>query len=143
MRKEDKKFFLVVWPTVLIAFSLLFYYSFLLAQDSCPSNSQVFSSSAILVGEITDDGGDPNLLVWFEYGLTPNLGSSTPAFSHQGKGTFCFQITGLMPKTTYYYRALAQNSAGTSYGQIQSFLTLPLMPVVNLKGNGVSNYLEV
>jgi len=34
-----------------------------------------------------------------------------------------FGLTGLAPQTTYYYRVVAQNPNGTSYGDIKSFTT--------------------
>jgi alpha-D-xyloside xylohydrolase len=37
------------------------------------------------------------------------------------------RITGLMPNTTYHYRAVAQNSSGTTYGADQTF-GFPLVP---------------
>jgi len=118
-----------------IVFCLIFFNKeFLFAQTSCPQNTQAFTSSAILVGEITDDGGDPNLTVWFEYGLT-NLTSKTSPIAHYGKGVFCAQITGLTPNQTYYYRAVAKNSAGVSYGETKTFKTQCLEPFVDLKAN--------
>lgn len=41
-----------------------------------------------------------------------------------GKGTFTSSITGLTKETTYYVRAYATNSAGTSYGAQVSFDTI-------------------
>jgi hypothetical protein len=40
-----------------------------------------------------------------------------------GTGSFTSSITGLSPATTYYVRAYATNSAGTSYGSQVSFAT--------------------
>jgi len=40
-----------------------------------------------------------------------------------GIGTFSSKMTGLIRNTTYYVRAYAINSSGTSYGNIQSFIT--------------------
>ena len=41
-----------------------------------------------------------------------------------GGGSYSSQITGLNPQTTYYLRAYATNSTGTSYGPEISFTTL-------------------
>lgn len=40
-----------------------------------------------------------------------------------GYGLFVSEITGLTPNTTYYVRAYATNSVGTSYGDEVSFTT--------------------
>jgi hypothetical protein len=41
-----------------------------------------------------------------------------------GIGSFIGYLTGLSASTTYYVRAYATNSAGTSYGSYTSFTTL-------------------
>lgn len=54
---------------------------------------------------------------WFEYGTTQNLLSGT-SHIQQGSGSSTFSATasGLSAGTTYFYRAVAQNQYGTSYG---------------------------
>lgn len=42
-----------------------------------------------------------------------------------GRGTFTSVISGLLPNTTYYVRAYAKNTFGTSYGNNVTFKTLP------------------
>lgn len=104
---------------------------------SCPPNTTVGETQATLVGEVTDDGGDPNLEVWFQYGRTTNYGSETPRLSQYGTGLFCTTIYNLEPCTTYNYRAVARNSVGTSYGANKSFTTVCRpTPTVDLKVNG-------
>jgi hypothetical protein len=45
-----------------------------------------------------------------------------------GTGAFTKEMTGLIPGTTYYYQAIAHNSAGWGYGVEQSFATpMPLV----------------
>lgn len=73
---------------------------------------------------------NPNNLytnAWFEYGTTPSLGSSISSNSI-GAGSsfvnFSQTLTGLSPNTTYYYRALAQNSNGIAYGNILNLITV-------------------
>jgi len=39
-------------------------------------------------------------------------------------GSFSYTLDGLIPNTVYYFKAYAANSAGTSYGAVQSFLVL-------------------
>jgi hypothetical protein len=106
------------------------------AQSSCPSNTTVQEKSATLVGEVTDDGGDPDMRVWFKYGSSSsNLNYSTATWDKYGVGLFCREITGLTPCKTYYYQALSSNSAGNSYGEIKSFKTLCSPVSVDLKVN--------
>jgi uncharacterized repeat protein (TIGR01451 family) len=96
-----------------------------------------------LYGEILDDGGDPNLLVWFEWGTTTAYGNQTPPQTKFGTGVFSATISGLANCTTYHYRAVArhQNYNDTQYGPDQTFttpcpsLSYPL-PTVDLKANG-------
>ncbi len=62
--------------------------------------------------------------VRFQYGTTPNLGTTTAGqFS---TGTVSTNLTGLAASTTYYYRCVAKNmgvSSGAVYGPIQTFTT--------------------
>jgi len=55
--------------------------------------------------------------------LNPTV-SDSHTLNGTGNGTFTSSITGLSPETTYYVRAYATNSAGTSYGSEVSFITL-------------------
>jgi Immunoglobulin I-set domain./Fibronectin type III domain. len=61
---------------------------------------------------------------YFQYGTTTGYGSTTPSGNFgttpQNIG---YNITGLTPSTTYHYRIVAYNSAGTSYGLDSSFVT--------------------
>jgi len=101
-------------------FSAIFLIASLIAvnfalADNCPLNTEVGETQATLVGEITDDGGDPNLEVWFDYGKSMGYAYQTAHFSKYGTGLFCSTVYNLEPCTTYYYRAVAKNSSGISY----------------------------
>jgi len=89
------------------------------------SATDVGTLHASLNGEITDTGGENADERGFEWGTEsgsyPNSWTETGNF---GVGAFNHEITGLQPKTTYYYRAKAHNSAGWSYGSEQTFTTL-------------------
>ena len=113
----------------------LAFFSNSLAQ-TCPSNTTVGETTATLVGELTDMGGDPSVNVWFQYGLTTSYGSNTPVQSKNETGLFCATITNLSPCTTYNFRAIAENTAGTSYGVNRTFTTTCLSPTVDFKADG-------
>ena len=121
----------------------LFIASFILAQTSCPSNTTVEGETrATLVGEVTDDGGDPTLEVWFQYGRSTSYGLRTPAVSQYGTGVFCSTVDNLTPCSKYYYRAVAKNSAQTSYGARQEFTTkCPIS--VDIKANSSNGPITV
>ena len=100
---------------------------------ACPSNTTVEETQATLVGEVIDDGGDPNLEVWFNYGKTISYGLESSHSSKYGIGIFCSTVYNLEPCTTYHYQAVAKNSADTSYGEDKSFTTKCLPLTVDLK----------
>ncbi|KKR42192.1 MAG: Peptidase M23, partial [Candidatus Nomurabacteria bacterium GW2011_GWF2_40_12] len=84
--------------------------------------TNVSSSEATLNGRV--DGNGRTTRAWFEYGTSSSLGYSTARTSY-GSGSTNYErtITGLMPNTTYYFRAMAENSEGTDRGSILSFYT--------------------
>jgi len=104
--------------------------------ESCPLNTKVYETSAILVGEVTEYGGDPNLEVWFDYRKSSDsyYNFQTPQMSKYGTGLFCYTVENLQTCTTYFYRAVAKNSSGISYGE-EKFFTTPCSPSVDLKAN--------
>jgi len=81
-------------------------------------------NSSVLYGEVNPNNGLTT--AWFEYGTTYSLGSRTSDYQ-VGSGNYYQQysspVSGLAYGTTYYFRAVAQNQWGTSYGQILSFRT--------------------
>jgi hypothetical protein len=85
------------------------------------SVSNVGTNNAILHGYANGNG--KTIDIWFEYGTTPNLSSSTSknygGYITNANGS----LGGLYPNTTYYYRLVASNSYGTTYGNIMSFAT--------------------
>jgi len=76
-----------------------------------------------------DPEGQPVTSCRFEYGETEAYGHIAQcASSPEGEGPKAVSKTvkGLEPGTTYHYRLVAANSAGTSYGSDREFATSPL-----------------
>lgn len=87
--------------------------------------TNITQTSAIGGGNVTDDGGTSVTergVCWSTF-PSPTMSDN---FMNNGVGTgnYTIDITGLTPNTTYYVRAYAVNSAGTSYGNEVSFTTL-------------------
>ena len=102
--------------------------------------SDITNNSAVSGGEITDDGGVPVIargVCW----STTNIPTvdSTKTVDGTGIGEFTSNMTNLHRVTKYYFRAYATNSVGTGYGQLDSLVTLPQLPVVSnvIMGNMV------
>ena len=94
--------------------------------------TNVDSNSATLNGRV--DGNGLSTRAWFEYGTSRSLGYSTSRTSYgSGSNNYDKEISGLMPNTTYYFRAVAENSEDTAYGSILSFYTSSnfIIPPVN------------
>jgi phosphodiesterase/alkaline phosphatase D-like protein len=86
--------------------------------------SSVTSSGALVAGSVTPNGTSTSY--WFEYGTEAFYGSQTsPAAAGSGSEAVAVQaaFSGLQPATRYYYRLVAQNPGGTSYGAQSEFTT--------------------
>lgn len=75
-------------------------------------------------GEVTARG-----VCWSSINQTPTT-SDSKTTDGSGIGSFTSTLTALEYNKTYYVRAYAINSAGTSYGLVKSFITLPVPPSV-------------
>ena len=86
--------------------------------------SAITTSSASSGGAVTSDGGAA-LSAWgvcWSTSANPILANSFLQ-NTLSSGFFSSALSGLTPNTTYYLRAYATNSAGTAYGNEQSFTT--------------------
>lgn len=97
------------------------------------AKSAITANSATLAGTIVNDGGAAIIesgVVVSSVGV-PVLGAgSTLSFQTSplvANGSFTASATGLSHSTKYYYRAYATNSAGTAYGLLDSFNTIPVI----------------
>jgi hypothetical protein len=89
---------------------------------STGSVSNVTASSVTAAGNVTADGGATVTERGIVYATTQNpTTANSKVASGTGTGSFTANITGLSASTTYYIRAYAINSVGTSYGSQVSF----------------------
>lgn len=97
--------------------------------------TQVTPTSAVLSGTVYPNNATTN--IWFEWGETPSL-SFSAGFQTITLGNIAFPFSvplqNLSPGTTYYYRAVGQNSFGTNYGNILTFRT----PQTGIPSTGVA-----
>ena len=95
------------------------------------SASSVTSTAASSGGNVTSDGGATITERGVVYATTSNPTTSDTKVTATGTtGSFTSSLTGLTPGITYYVRAYAINSVGTSYGSEVSFATLSVSPSV-------------
>jgi hypothetical protein len=97
-----------------------------IARVQTTSVYNITSVSAVCSADVTDDGGAPVTargVVWST--SLSNLSFTLPTRTSEGTGTgsFTSNITGLAPNTTYYVRAYATNSVGTTHGLAKQFTT--------------------
>lgn len=108
----------------LLTISLLFFQSCSkepvvggLASVSTSLASEV-STNSVLIGGIVSNIGDSPVTsrgICWSTNQNPKI-SDNKSINGEGAGTFSTTISGLTTGTTYYFRAYATNSAGTSYG---------------------------
>ena len=91
--------------------------------------TDVHADSADMHANVSPGGGQTSY--HFEYGTTTAYGDSTDPVE-VGGGTSPIQVhqivTGLIQGTTYHYRVVATNPAGTTEGPDRTFATFPYTP---------------
>jgi len=92
-------------------------------------SASVSGVNATLSGTVNPNGSTTTSLR-FIYGTSATLTSDTAtatvspsAYSGASNNSFSYSLSGLNAATTYYYRAVATNSIGTTQGSILSFTT--------------------
>jgi hypothetical protein len=86
--------------------------------------TEISYTTATSGGEVTDAGSASLVSSGVCWGTTANPAISNSKTSESGGlGAFTSNITQLTPGTLYYVRAYATNSAGTGYGNQESFAT--------------------
>jgi uncharacterized protein (TIGR02145 family) len=113
-----------------------------LPQVNTTSVTSVTPSTALVTGEVISDGGDQNTTRGFCYSTTSNPTiSNDTTMNGTGTGVYSGTLQNLNPLTTYYVRAYATNSEGTSYGNEVSFTTSSLVIGSNYAG-GIVFYID-
>lgn len=91
----------------------------------------ITETSAVVRGTITSLGSPNPTAHGFCWGTNLNPTIYNGAFTNRGAasspGAFTNTLTGLTPGVTYYVRAYAANTGGTSYGTNEVFTTLSLV----------------
>ncbi len=110
--------------------------------------SGVTTTGATLNGTVNANNGSTT--VTFEYGTTVAYGTMVTATQSPATGygntTVSKAISGLVPNTTYHYRVIGANGAGTTNGADQTFLTLTKAAKIltaDTTGNDVDHNIEV
>ena len=104
-----------------------------LARPSINSSSYagVAETTATLSTTVTANGASTS--VSFEYGTSASFGSTTTS-QNIGSGSSPISVsanlTGLQANTTYFFRSVATNTQGTTYGNTLSFTTTTPLPTV-------------
>jgi hypothetical protein len=99
------------------------------------SVSSILNSTAVANSTVSLDNGatvTARGVVWSTT-TAPTITLNTKTRDSSGTGTFISAITGLNALTTYYVRAYATNSIGTSYGNEIVIKTLANLPTVTTK----------
>ena len=99
----------------------------------------VMMTTAVCLGNVTNDGGIPVTARGICYSTTENPTIDGPHTTDGAEtGPFSTTLTGLAGATTYYVRAYATNDKGTGYGQQITFTTHDGSPKVSTS-NTVAN----
>jgi len=95
--------------------------------------SAITTTTASLAGTIAAAGCTSVTVYGIEYSATngfPNGSGIQVVSTNISGGNFTSGLSGLIPSTTYYYKAYATNAGGTTYGVQQSFITAAPPPPV-------------
>jgi hypothetical protein len=96
--------------------------------------TNITATTATGGGNVSSQGGSAVTARGVCWSVNPNptlFNSKT--INGSGTGTFSSNLNNLLPGKTYYVRGYASNSAGTAYGQQQSFTTLTTLPTLTGK----------
>ena len=112
-----------------------------LATLTTTSVTNLSTTSVTSGGNITNSGGTNVTTrgVCYSTSTNPTITNGTVVSSGSGTGSFTTNITGLIQGTTYYLRAFATNTSGTSYGNQVQFTTLTLPSITTTSASNVTS----
>lgn len=95
---------------------------------SFEDTNSITINSITISAKIYNDGGAAIIKKGIVWDINPNPTINLTSKTDEGKGStdFTSNLTNLLSGTTYYYRAYATNSVGTSYSTELSFKTCAL-----------------
>ena len=104
------------------------------------SVSNITATTAEYGATITDDKGQTVTVrgICWSTNISPTIKDSVKN-SGSGIGAFSIQMKNLRPKTSYYVRAFATNSTGTSYGGAVNFVTSNLSSVTTTSISNITS----
>ncbi len=115
--------------------SRIWEYAPVLAPTESPLPASGITQDTATLNATVNPMGDTVIACHFEYGLDTSYGQSTECADYPGFGTdpvgVSADIGGLAPNTTYHYRVVATNAAGTSESTDEEFTTLVEKPIVS------------
>ncbi|MDG2123174.1 MAG: lamin tail domain-containing protein, partial [Verrucomicrobiales bacterium] len=102
--------------------------------------SNVSGASATLNGNVTRDGNESPTITFY-YG-TSDAGTSAASWQHNvpigtHSAAFATSVSGLDPQTTYHFRALATNSAGSAWSPTSASFSTTTFTAGNLVINEI------
>jgi hypothetical protein len=99
--------------------------------------STITSSTAILGGVLSSTGGATTAIgIMYSTSSSFSTYSTTTINANAVAGTYTTTISGLSELTTYYVKAFATNTAGTTYGPTINFSTLAIPKTVGTTYQG-------
>ena len=94
--------------------------------------TDITTGSGRLNGSLISLGTADSVTVSFVWGTASyTYPNQTTGQILTGAGTYCFELSGLMPGTTYYYKAMAVGD-GMVYGMEKSFTTGTTLPATQI-----------
>lgn len=97
------------------------------------SITEVLKDSVLAKGEVISEGASITTNRGFCWSTTSNpiIGNINTTINGKGIGEFTSPILGLASATTYYIKAYATNSYGTSYGDSITIITEAVAPILS------------
>ncbi|MEI8130686.1 MAG: hypothetical protein WCG55_04255 [bacterium] len=86
--------------------------------------TQITATSAVFTGKVSATDQMNTATPSFMYGTTPSYGQTVKGTVSQDGLSVTATATGLTCHTTYYYRTVATNPNGRTFGAAQKFTTL-------------------